>query len=68
MMTEHKKWKSIYRELPEDGAVCTSWKDGELGYVGESIYDAKTNTFRTYENYSNRLVITVWKHDMWYYK
>lgn len=68
MAIEHKEWKSIYMELPEDGSNCVSGRSGEDGYVGDCWYDAMTNTFRTYEDCRNRLIITVWKHDLWYYK
>lgn len=68
MTIEHKEWKSIYKEQPEDGSVCVSARSGEQGYVGECIYEAKSNTFRTYDDHRNRLIITIWKHDIWYYK
>jgi hypothetical protein len=63
----HKEWRSIYKELPDDQAVCCTRISGEAGYVGSTTYDAKTSTFRTYEDKGNRLVITIWKHDEWYY-
>ena len=31
MTIEHKEWKSIYKELPEDGAVCVSSRSGKMG-------------------------------------
>lgn len=67
-MVEHKKWNSIYRERPKDKAMCVSRISGEEGYAGSCVYDAETATFRTYVNHRNRMVITVWKHDEWYYK
>ena len=66
-MSNHKKWKSIYKELPKDKAVCVSRISNQEGFCGSSIYDTGTATFRTYLDKSNRLVITVWKHDEWYY-
>lgn len=45
-MKMNKQWKSIYLELPIDGADCSCRRSGEEGYVGSCTYDAKTNTFR----------------------
>lgn len=59
------EWKSIYRERPQDGAICTTRRSGEEGYCGRCVYDATTATFRTYEDKRNRLIITVWKCDEW---
>ena len=58
-------WKSIYRERPKDGQICMSRIHGEQGFCGNSIYEAKTSSFRTYRDMRNRLEITVWKHDEW---
>ena len=66
-MKTHKEWKSIYKELPKDNSACASRRSDEEGYCGASVYDEKTATFRSYEDMSNRLVITIWKHDEWYY-
>ncbi len=63
----NKEWISIYREVPKDGAVVASRIAGEEGYCGSTVYDAKTATFRTYTDYRNRLEITIWKHNEWYY-
>ena len=64
---EHKEWKSIYREKPKDKSVCVSRMSGEEGYASNTIYDAETATFRTFDDRRNRMIITVWKHDEWYY-
>ena len=64
---KHKEWKSIYRERPKDKAVCVSRISGEECYAGNTVYDAETATFRTFEDHGNRMIITVWKHDEWYY-
>ena len=64
---EHKKWISIYRERPKDGAVCVSRISGEEGYCGHCVYDTESSTFRSYHDHRNRIEITVWKHDEWYY-
>ena len=66
MRVEHKEWISIYKQRPEDGEKCVSRIAGEEGYAGSTIYDAKSSTFRTYEDCRNRFIITVWKHDEWY--
>lgn len=60
-------WKSIYQELPNDGALCNSRISGEEGYTGSTIYCADTATFRTLRDYEDRLEITLWKHDEWQY-
>jgi len=62
-----KEWRSIYKERPADGAVCVSRIAGEAGYTSNTIYEAKSATFRTHEDMRNRLIITVWKHDEWHY-
>lgn len=62
-----KEWISIYREVPKDGAVVASRIAGEEGYYRSTVYDTKTATFRTYTDYRNRLEITIWKHNEWYY-
>lgn len=67
MTFEHKEWKSIYKELPTDGAKVVSRIAGEEGYCSSTVYDAATHTFRTYEDCRNRLIITIWKHNEWYY-
>ena len=64
---EHKKWKRIYIEKPKDKALCVSRISGESGYISSTIYDAETDTFRTYQALSNRVIITVWTHDEWRY-
>jgi hypothetical protein len=61
------KWKSIYREQPRDGSKCITRRQGGPGYNSETVYEADTGTFRTYEDLGNRLVITVWKNDEWCY-
>lgn len=61
------KWISIYKEVPEDGALVTSRIAGQEAYVGCCTYDAKTATFRTYYDHSNRLEIIIWKHNEWKY-
>ena len=66
-MTEHKEWKSIYKERPKDQSVCVTRVAGQECFCGHSIYDYSSATFRTYSEQSNRFVITVWKHDEWYY-
>jgi hypothetical protein len=66
MSVEHKEWISIYKQRPRDGEKCVSRIAGEEGYAGGTFYDAKTATFRTYEDKPNRFIITVWKHDEWY--
>lgn len=63
----HKEWISIYREVPVDGAVVASRIAGEEGYCGNTVYDAKSATFRTYTERRNRLEIIIWKHNEWYY-
>jgi hypothetical protein len=55
-MTQEQK--QILREFDERG---------EKGYASNTVYDTETATFRTFENLSNRMIITVWKHDEWYY-
>ena len=64
----HEKWKSIYIETPRDKSVCVTRIKGRCGYASGTIFDAETKTFRTYEDKENRFVITIWKHDEWYYK
>ena len=64
---EHKEWKSIYKDKPEGTDTCVSRIKGEEGYASNTAYDSETATFRTYEDHRNRVVITVWKHDEWYY-
>jgi len=59
------EWISIYREVPKDGQLVKCRIAGEEGYCGAAIYDAKTSTFRTYDDQRNRLIITVWKSDEW---
>jgi len=64
---KHKKWRSIYIERPTDQSGCVTRISGEEGYASGCIYDAETATFRTFQDESNRIIITVWKHDEWYY-
>ena len=64
---KHKEWKSIYLERPEDSSVCVSRIAGEEGYASNTVYDADTATFRTVVNHRNRVEVTIWKHDEWYY-
>lgn len=68
MTIQYKPWKSIYKELPKDGSICVCSRSGEEGYVGECYYDAESNTFRTHQDHHNRLIITIWKSDLWYCK
>lgn len=67
ILTMNKQWKSIYLELPIDGSSCSCRRSGEEGYVGSCTYDAKTNTFRSYTDFRNRVIITIWKSDEWCY-
>ena len=67
MKLKHKKWISIYIERPKDGAKVTSRIAGQDGYCGSGTYDSESATFRTFEDAGNRLIITIWKHDEWYY-
>jgi hypothetical protein len=66
-MVPGREWRSIYKERPTDGAVCVSRISGEEGYTSNTIYEAKSATFRTHDDMRNRLIITVWKHDEWHY-
>jgi hypothetical protein len=65
---KHKKWISIYQKRPICGSICVSRVSGEEGYTSNTAYDGNTATFRSFENLRNRLIITVWKHDEWYYQ
>jgi hypothetical protein len=62
----HKEWKSIYKERPANGSICVSRVAGSEAFASGTTYESDSATFRTYENHSNRLVITVWKHEQWY--
>jgi hypothetical protein len=58
-------WKSIYIYTPKDQQKVACRRSGEDGYTGNATYDARTATFRTYQDKGNRMVITVWKCDEW---
>ena len=68
MKMDHREWNSIYKEQPVDGARVVSRRAGDAGYCGDGVYDAASHTIRTYVDCRNRLEITIWKHDEWYYK
>ena len=58
-------WKSIYIYTPKDQQNVQCRIKGEDGYTSSAIYDARTATFRSYEDKRNRMVITVWKANEW---
>lgn len=57
------EWNNIYLSRPTEGQLCMSKKLGGEGHVGECIY--RDGYFETYQNFSNRLQIIRWKHDIW---
>ncbi len=57
------EWNSIYLKKPSNyQKVACRVKDSQ-GYTGECIY--VNGFFETYEDNSNRFVITRWKCDEW---
>ena len=58
-----QEWNNLYIDKPKNGEKCMSKIKGEEGYVSECIYN--DGYFETYEDKTNRFVITRWKHDLW---
>ena len=56
-------WYSIYFKKPKNGEKCKVKRKGEESFVSKCIYN--NGDFETYADYSNRLVITKWKADLW---
>lgn len=56
-------WNSIYISKPKQGQRCKSKIAHQDGYCGNSVYN--NGYFETYNDHSNRLEITRWKHDLW---
>ena len=57
------EWNSIYLKKPSNyQKVACRVKDSQ-GYIGECIY--VNGFFETYEDNSNRFMITRWKCDEW---
>jgi len=59
------EWISLDDKKPRHGQVVTSRIAGESGYASGTMYDAPTNTFRTYREYRNRFEVIIWKHNEW---
>ena len=54
---------SIWIKKPKEGQLCQTKIKGEEGYHSKNVYI--NGYFETYEEKSNRMIITRWKADLW---